>query len=85
MDISYLDGLEIYNASNKNPENIKAEELMNQTGLKFTAGSDNHFVASLEGGNVGGLVFDHRIRTSKELCDALKSGEGRVYKKEADR
>ena len=85
MDISYLDGLEIYNASNKNPENIKAEELMKKSGLKFTAGSDNHMTWSLEGGNVGGLIFDHRIRTSKELCDALRSGEGKVYKKEADR
>ena len=85
MDISYLDGLEIYNASNKNPENIKAEELMKEAGLKFTAGSDNHMTCSLKDGNIGGLIFNHRIRTSKELCDALRSGEGKVYKKEADR
>lgn len=86
MDISALDGLEIYNASNgDNESNRKAEELMRQSGLKFTAGSDNHNVRTLENGNVGGLIFNRRMRTSAELCDALRSGEGRVYKKEQDR
>lgn len=86
MDISALDGLEIYNASNEtNESNLKAEKLMNQAGLKFTAGSDNHNVRSLENGNVGGLIFNRRIRTARELCDALRSGEGRVYKKEIDK
>ncbi len=85
MDITALDGLEIYNASNESEHNEKAVELMQQSGLKFTAGSDNHNVWTLEKGNVGGLIFDHRVRTSKELCDALRSGEGIVYKKESDR
>ncbi len=85
MDITALDGIEVYNASNEPIDNVRAEELVNQSGLKFTAGSDNHVVATLMEGNVGGLVFDHRIKTGKELCDALRSGEGRVYKKERDR
>lgn len=80
MDITALDGIEIVNASNEDGADEKAVELMKSSGLKFTAGSDNHNVWSVETGNLGGLIFDHRLRTTEELIAALRSGEGKIYK-----
>ncbi len=82
MDITALDGLEILNASNEGDADKKAVELMESSGLKFTAGSDNHNTTVVEKGVLGGLIFDHRLRTTEELIAALRSGEGKVYKKE---
>ena len=55
---------------------------MKSSGLKFTVGSDTHNVGTVEAGILCGLIFDHRLRTTEELIAALRSGEGKVYKKQ---
>ncbi len=79
MDITALDGIEIINASNDRDADDKAYELMKSSGLKFTAGSDNHNTWVIEKGVLGGLKFDRRLKTAEELVSALRSGEGKVY------
>ena len=82
MDITALDGIEIVNTANGGDADQKAMELMKSSGLKFTVGSDTHNVGTVEAGILCGLVFDHRLRTTEELIAALRSGEGKVYKKQ---
>ena len=82
MDITALDGIEIVNTANGGDADQKAMELMKSSGLKFTVGSDTHNVGTVEAGILCGLIFDHRLRTTEELIAALRSGEGKVYKKQ---
>ncbi len=81
LDMSYLDAIEVYNAANKEIEDVKADELCKKLGLLPTAGSDLHFTKHIGVIPTGGMEFPHRIRTSEELVTALKGGVGKVWHK----
>ena len=78
MDMTVLDSIETYNAGNSQAADdaavIKCEEL----GLIPIAGSDRHHLREFEINPFGGLEFEEKITTDKELIAALKSGNGKV-------
>lgn len=81
MDMSYLDGIEVYNGANREIEDVKALELCGNLGLVPTAGSDLHWTQHIGVIPTGGMEFPYRIRTSAELISALKKGDGKVWHK----
>ena len=79
MDMSYLDGIEVYNGANREPEDVMADELCKRLNLAATAGSDLHLDSHIGVIPSGGMEFDYRISNSKELVSALKNRKGRVW------
>lgn len=74
--IDELDGIEVYNASNKPRENERARELARNMGLQVTAGSDGHHVDSC---GKAGIVTYVRPRNDTEFIEILKSGDYEIY------
>lgn len=79
-DPAGLDGVEVYNHGNLRGEqdpgwNDQALAFARRYDLDMLSGSDTHWVQSTGG---GGMVFDHRIRDSRALIDALKSRAGKL-------
>ncbi len=75
-DMSFADGVELYNSCNSQEENDKAMETFGKKDLIFTAGGDKHnppFDYSY------GVTFDRRIRNSAELASALKEKKHGFY------
>lgn len=79
MDLTALDGLEIYNAHNDGNADELAEKKMRELGLAYTAGTDNHGTTWLKDAK-GGIAFKQRVRTGEQLVAALRAKEGRVVR-----
>ncbi len=74
-----VDAVEVYNACNDGDENDRALAAARELGLLFTCGSDTHSASYVEGGNISGLAFTHRIRNGAEFVDALNESETCAY------
>lgn len=72
LDMTCLDGYEVYNKHNPPEENEKALRLAERTGLIMTAGTDNH---SFNGEERFGIAVENRIKTEKDLAKVLVSRE----------
>ena len=67
------DGIEIYNAANRDNENALAYRYAKQLRVPVTAGSDIHF---FHDGAMGGMLFPQRIKTIEEFVRAVLRCEG---------
>ena len=72
-----LDGLECYNFCNTDEENLAAYTFAKEKGLYMTSGGDTHEDDYIGIGQAG-MAFDHEIKTSAELVQALKNHEGKM-------
>ncbi len=70
------DGIEIFNGCTPEDQNQKALALARERDLVPTSGADSHWVDQPCLGTAG-LLFPHRIRTGRELVQALRRREGR--------
>lgn len=71
-----LDGIEVFNACNGELENLRAQQLAQQTGLRPCAGSDAHtadFPAR------AGIACAHRICDEAQLAAVLRDREYSLY------
>ena len=76
-DMSYADGVELYNFCNTEEDNDEAVRVFGEMDCIKVAGGDIHradFEASW------GIVSEKRLRTGKELAEALKSGNFSIYR-----
>lgn len=72
LPLAWLDGIEVFNAGNKEPANELAAELANKNPhFILTSGSDAHVVPRV---CTAGISTDERIRSSAQLAAVLKSG-----------
>ena len=71
LPLDILDGIEIYNAGNPQDKNDLARQLAEGTALFQTSGSDLHSITEVKLGTAG-IALPYRLRTEKELVDALK-------------
>ena len=65
-----VDGIEVYNACNAPGEDAQTLPLMEQKNFIMTSGGDIHKDDDHRIGSAG-VVLPHRVKTSKELADAL--------------
>ena len=73
LPLEWLDGIEVYNAGNKDELNALAEELARQNPhFILTSGSDAHNVQRV---CMAGISTDERIKNAAELAAVLKSGK----------
>ena len=79
MDMTLLDGIEVYNAGNREVDDAVAVEKCKELGKIPTAGSDRHSLNEFVKNPFGGVEFDHEINSSEELISALKSGKGKIF------
>ena len=75
-ELDILDGIEVFNASNKPEENKMASRLARERGLRCVAGSDGH---SADSAGRSGILTTDRIRTNEQLIDVLKNGKYELY------
>lgn len=78
---NYTDAVEIFNGQNvfSWPEaNNYAFEYSKAANLPATSGTDLHGTDSIIS---GGMIFDHKITTDKELVKVIESGKGKLIKK----
>lgn len=66
-----VDGIEVYNACNAPGEDPQALALAGQKDFILTCGGDIHHASDPRIG-AAGIVLPYRVKTSKELADALK-------------
>ena len=67
------DGVEVYNAANSANMNALGYEYCTKLGLPMTSGSDIHFFNDKP---MGGMLFENKIGSAKELAKALADGSG---------
>ncbi len=79
MDMTVLDGIETYNAGNREVDDAEAVSKCAELGKIPTAGSDRHNLHEFEKNPFGGIEFDFEINSNSELVAALKSGKGRIF------
>ena len=70
---SAIDGVEIYNAANYPNMNALGYEFARDLGMPMTAGSDIHYFYE---GDMGGMLFDEKIRSVKDYAAAIKMRKG---------
>lgn len=79
VDPKLLDGVEVYNYGNvrigQHLQNRQAAQMAIEYNLIPVVGSDAHHPDQLQG---CGMVFDHRLKTVKQLLRALRNKEGRL-------
>lgn len=73
----YLDGIELFNASNRPFENEMALTLAKKTQLPLICGSDAH--AGDFGSGRCGITVDRKIGSEKELCRVLRQRQYGLY------
>ena len=76
VDLTLLDGVEVYNACNTEMENLRALQLAERHDLLMTVGSDAH-VADFPAR--AGIAVEHRITDSAALAAVLHSGNYELY------
>ncbi len=75
------DGAEVYNASNPDYQNALGYQYAVENNMRMAAGSDIHNFGLK---NMGGMGFEHPIRTIEEYVEAFMAGEGiPLYKSDA--
>lgn len=67
------DGIEVYNAANTPNMNALAFEYCTKLGQTMTSGSDIHYFYD---GDMGGMLFEHRIDSVKDYVKAIFDGSG---------
>ena len=67
------DGIEVYNAANAPNMNALAFEYCTKLGQTMTSGSDIHYFYE---GDMGGMLFEHRIDSVKDYVKAIFDGSG---------
>ena len=76
--IEYIDGIEVYNSGNLPEANERAEAFAKEhPHLILTSGADTHAQSTVA---LGGLEFDKRIKTQKELVCELRRGRYKIIK-----
>ena len=73
----FLDGYELFNASNKPEDNKNAFEIYSGSGKIFTAGTDCHRDNTIV--PAAGIETDVRIKSEKQLADILRSGNYQLF------
>ncbi len=76
LPAAHLDGIEVHNACNDDLSNMRAEALADKHGLIAIAGSDSHNPNTR---GLAGVAFDERVRTERELVDALRTTDYALY------
>lgn len=76
VDLTLLDGVEVYNACNTEMENLRALQLAERHDLLMTVGSDSH-VADFPAR--AGIAVESRIPDSTTLAAILHSGDYELY------
>ena len=74
-----LSGIEAYNGRTDSFRNEMAKMYAKHYGKIITSGSDFHSIADLAR---GGIATEHKICTSRDLCDVLRSGDYTLIEKE---
>lgn len=71
-----MDAAEIYNAGNSDEDNSRGYDFAKENHLYGTSGGDTH---EQHESNIGkaGMAFPYRIKTEKELANALFRHDGR--------
>ena len=69
------DAVEGYNAGNEQPWNILGMRYAQMLGLPVTAGSDNHHAERMCPDKLGGVVFDHPLRSVDDYVRAIRERE----------
>ena len=79
MDMTILDGIEVYNAGNREVDDAVAVEKCAELGKIAISGSDRHHAHEFEKNPFGGMEFDFEINSNQDLVAALKGGKGKVF------
>jgi len=79
MDFTVLDGMETYNAGDREVDDAVAVEKCAELGLIPTAGSDRHGTHEFVKNPFGGIKFKHKMKNYADLISALKNREGEVW------
>lgn len=78
LDTGFIDGVEVFNAANREEENEKAEGVATaDPQLIAVSGADAHTVSAA---CIGGIETKRRIRTVEELVRVLRLGDYKVLK-----
>ncbi|MBR4950561.1 MAG: PHP domain-containing protein [Clostridia bacterium] len=81
MDFTVLDGMEIYNAGNREVDDAAAVKKCTELGLIPTAGSDRHGAHEFIKKPFGGIKLNRRVTDYKDLISALKNREHSIWHK----
>ena len=81
MDFTVLDGMEIYNAGNREVDDAAAVKKCIDLGLIPTAGSDRHHLKEFEKNPFGGIKLNRKVTDYKDLISALKNREHSIWHK----
>lgn len=79
IDMTLLDGIEIYNAGDREVDDEVAVKRCAELGLIPTAGSDRHGAHEFQTCPRGGVKFNRRLQDSADLVRALKNREGEIW------
>lgn len=75
-DLSFVDGIEIYNHENNYEDNERAVTTFKTSGKVFIAGGDKHGTSFSQ---TYGIMTNRRLRTTQQLADALKNNQFELY------
>ncbi len=75
-DISYVDGIEIYNMGNAPERNELALKAFKESGKIFIAGGDRH---RTDYGQTFGIQVTERIKSTEQLAKVLKNNQFEIY------
>lgn len=80
----HVDGVEVFNKGNKQPNDALAYAYCSQLGLPMTAGSDIHWIPS-DGSGAYGVAFDEPIESAADFARALREKRPHTLVAEAGR
>ena len=70
------DGIEVFNAGNKDYMNALALRYAQELGLPMTAGSDIHHTVTFETAPMGGMQFEEKLTSVEDYAQAVIAGKG---------
>lgn len=78
LELGFIDGIEVFNAGNREEDNEKADAFAQANPQLITvSGADSHAVSTA---CIGGIETKRRIRTVEELVRVLRLGEYEILK-----
>ncbi len=79
MDFTVLDGMEVYNAGNREVDDIAAEKKCAELGLIPTAGSDRHGAHEFIKNPFGGVKLNRRVADYADLLSTLRNRKFEIW------
>ena len=70
------DGIEVFNAGNKDYMNALAYHYALDLGLPMTAGSDIHHTVTFETAPMGAVAFEEKLTSARDYARAVLAGKG---------